>query len=43
MYAELSYFEGAHFAHIAAWEERQRLARIARESRRVVLGLRWAA
>lgn len=28
MYAELSYFDGYHFQHIAAWQEQQRLARI---------------
>lgn len=27
MYAELSYFEGYHFWHIAAFHEEQRLAR----------------
>lgn len=27
-YAEASYFDGAHFAHIAAWRDRQRLLRI---------------
>ena len=26
LYAELVFFEGAHFAHIAAWEEYKRLA-----------------
>jgi hypothetical protein len=25
MYAELSYFEGFHFQHIADWQEHQRL------------------
>ena len=29
MHAELVYFCGAHFAHIAAFEERKRLSRIA--------------
>lgn len=48
-YAEASYFNGAHFAHIAAWEERQRVARIlhaaqtARYSERRVLKLRHSA
>jgi hypothetical protein len=30
LYAEASYFDGAHFAHIAAWQENQRMRRIAR-------------
>ena len=29
-YAELAYFDGVPCAHVAAWEERQRLARIAK-------------
>lgn len=33
-YSELAYFEGFAFAHIAAWEERQRIARKAEEARR---------
>lgn len=33
-YAELVYFEGFHFAHIAAYDEARRLATIAREWRR---------
>lgn len=33
MHAELTYFEGAHFAHIVAYEEHKRLARIARQNR----------
>lgn len=28
MYSELAYFDGHHFAHIAAWQEERRLARI---------------
>jgi hypothetical protein len=28
MYSELVYFEGAHFAHIALWVERNRLQAI---------------
>lgn len=28
MYAELSYFEGYHFQHIADFEEHKRIARI---------------
>jgi len=32
LYAEASYFDGAHFAHIAAWQEHQRLVRLARLS-----------
>jgi hypothetical protein len=28
MYSELVYFEGAHFAHIALWAERNRLQAI---------------
>lgn len=27
-YAEWSYFDGFHFAHIAAWQEAERLKRI---------------
>jgi hypothetical protein len=27
-YAEASYFDGAHFSHIAAWENHQRRQRI---------------
>ena len=27
-YAEASYFDGAHFAHIAAWREYERILRI---------------
>ena len=30
-YAERSYFDGYAFAHIAAWQDVQRLARIKRE------------
>ena len=30
IYAEASYFDGYHFAHIAAYEDAQRLKRIAR-------------
>jgi hypothetical protein len=36
MYAEASYFEGFHFAHIAAYEEELRLRRIRRVSARLV-------
>lgn len=34
MYAELSYFEGFHFAHIAAYDEHRRLGRIEERARR---------
>lgn len=33
-YAEAAYFDGVPCAHVAAWEERQRLARIARNASR---------
>ena len=36
MYAELSYFDGYHFAHIAAWEEERRLRRIIERDLRFV-------
>jgi hypothetical protein len=36
MYAELSYFEGYHFQHIAAWQEGQRLARIRSQTGRIL-------
>jgi len=29
-YAEASFFDGAHFAHIALWEERKRIERVDR-------------
>lgn len=32
MYAEASYFDGYHFAHIAAYEEEVRLRRIRRSA-----------
>lgn len=32
-YAEASYFDGYHFQHIAAYNEEQRLRRIAKQSR----------
>lgn len=28
MYAEMSYFDGYHFQHIAQWQEQKRLQRI---------------
>ncbi len=31
--AETVYFDGAHLAHVAAWEERQRLAAIDRRNK----------
>lgn len=34
MYAELSYFEGYHFKHLADWQEHQRLEAIERTCRR---------
>jgi hypothetical protein len=34
-YAEASYFDGYHFQHIAAWQDHQRLARIAAEGRKL--------
>lgn len=27
LYSEASYFDGYHFAHIAAWEDEQRISR----------------
>jgi hypothetical protein len=33
MYAELSYFDGAHFQHIADWHEHKRLERIDQRAR----------
>lgn len=36
MYAELSYFDGYHFQHIAAWEEQRRLARLHDLARRAI-------
>lgn len=39
-YAELTFFDGAAFAHIAAWEEEQRLARIKESSRRAIASKR---
>lgn len=32
-YAELSYFDGFHFAHCAAWQESKRLALIEARNR----------
>lgn len=32
-YSERAYFDGEHCAHVAAWEESKRLARIARQCR----------
>lgn len=32
-YAESSYFDGAHFAHIAAWYDEQRVRRVDRYAR----------
>ena len=37
MYAELSYFDGYHFAHIAAYEEEMRLRRINANALRFVM------
>lgn len=31
-YSELAYFDGYHFAHIAEYEQRQRLARLKRQA-----------
>lgn len=31
-YAEASYFDGAHFAHVVAWLEFRRLSRIVRQA-----------
>jgi hypothetical protein len=36
MYAELSYFDGYHFQHLADWQEVQRLKRIQRENIRCI-------
>lgn len=35
MYAELSYFDGYHFQHIAAFDEHKRLQRIRYEARKL--------
>lgn len=35
-YAELAYFDGHHVAHIAAWQEQQRLTRIRTDSIRAM-------
>lgn len=35
-YAEASYFDGFHFAHVAAYCEHKRLARIAAANRRAL-------
>lgn len=48
MYAELVYFDKAHFAHIVAYEERKLLTRIAEANAsafrsRERLGLRFGA
>lgn len=34
--SEAVYFEGAHFAHIVAWEEERRLERIRRTGARLI-------
>lgn len=34
MYAEASFYDGAHYAHIAAWEEMKRLEHRIRMDRR---------
>jgi hypothetical protein len=39
MYAELSYFDGYHFQHIAAWQEAQRLASLRRSTERAIRSL----
>ena len=36
MYAELSYFDGYRFAHVAAWEEHRRLGRRRAEAIKVL-------
>lgn len=36
-YAEISYFDGAHFAHIAVWQERRRLEGIDRRARLAIV------
>ena len=36
IYAEASYFDGYHFAHIAAWDEERRLARKRTEARKSI-------
>lgn len=42
MYAELSYFDGYHFAHIAAYEERKRLDRITANALRFIMAQKRA-
>jgi len=34
-YSESSYFDGYHFQHIAAYQERQRLVRIRQKAHRI--------
>lgn len=36
MYAELSFFDGAHFQHIAAYHEHLRIQRLHRDAVRVM-------
>lgn len=38
MYAELSYFDGAHFQHIADWQEHKRLKRLHEAALRAIRG-----
>ena len=36
IYSEAAYFDGAHVAHIAAWEDHQRLQRLRAQARLVI-------
>lgn len=36
IYAEASYFEGYHFAHIAAWIDHKRVRRLREAGRRAI-------
>lgn len=36
IYSEASYFDGAHFQHIADWQESRRLAAIANRDSRLI-------
>lgn len=36
LYAEAAYFDGNHCAHVAAWEDAKRLARIRAAGRAIV-------
>ena len=40
MYAELSYFDGYHFQHIADYHEHRRIRRLTAAARRAIQGAR---